>query len=80
LPFNTPCTGTGGSGGDGGAGGRGGHGGGAGGGPSIGIVEAAAASTTVNANTFDLGTAGAGGSSSGNPGATGDRMEYKKLT
>ena len=56
-----------GPGGLGGAGGAGGSGGGGGGGPSIGIVEAAAASSNVTdqnqaGNSFTLGAPGAGGS------------------
>lgn len=80
FPLNTPCTGWGGDGGNGGSGGRGGHGAGGGGGPSIGIVESAAAAGVLNGNTFNLGTAGGGGTSSKNPGLAGERTEYKKLS
>jgi hypothetical protein len=62
--------GCGGAGGAGGAGAPGGQGGSGGGGPSIGIVQDAASTTTLTSNTFTLGTAGAGGpgASIGRPG------------
>ncbi len=80
APFSYPCTGTAGSGGSGSYGGRGGHGGGGGGGPSIGVVEDAGATATLDANTVTLGTPGAGGSSSGHAGATGESVEHKKIS
>jgi len=63
--------GCGGWGGDGGDGGRGGHGGGGGGGPSFGILKNAGSTVTQSGNTFQIGPAGTGGSSQGNPGLTG---------
>lgn len=64
------ASGNGGRGGLGGNGGRGGHGGGGGGGPSIGI--ACNGSPVVRSGlTFSLGTAGAGGTSSGIAGVAG---------
>lgn len=72
--------GRGGNGGAGGPGGRGGHGGGGGGGPSIGIVEDAASSTQrAPSLQYTLGNGGAGGASQGNAGATGQRVERRKL-
>ncbi len=59
------------AGGLGGTGGSGGHGGGGGGGPTIGIVCTGGASVTRTGNSFNTGTAGAGGSSAGNAGASG---------
>ena len=63
--------GNGGSGGRGGTGGDGGHGGGGGGGPSIGIVKDAASTVTIGANTYQIGSPGAGGFSQGASGAGG---------
>lgn len=75
------CTGYGGDGGDGSYGGYGGYGGGGGGGPSIGILEDAAATGSVSANTYDLGGGGAGGArSGGNPGTPGESTEHKKIS
>ena len=79
-PLNTPCTGDGGNGGNGGTGGRGGHGGGGGGGPSIGIVEAATASSVLTNNGFTIGLGGIGGTSPGNAGLAGETAPHKKLT
>jgi hypothetical protein len=73
------CTGTGGTGGDGSTGGRGGHGGGGGGGPSIAVVEGPDASTSLSGNVITLGDGGAGGSSLGNDGPTGESADYKKI-
>jgi hypothetical protein len=56
----------GGRGGNGGAGGRGGHGGGGAGGPVIGVLIGGDSTPTLTSNTFNLGTAGNGGSSDGN--------------
>ena len=71
--------GAGGLGGKGGNGGRGGHGGGGGGGPSIGILEDAPSAVTIGSgNSYQIGTAGAGGSSPGNPGANGVSAQTRK--
>ncbi len=80
APFSYPCTGTAGKGGSGSNGGRGGHGGGGGGGPSIGVVEDAGATVTLDGNTFMLGTPGVGGASSGNAGVTGESVAHKKIS
>jgi hypothetical protein len=80
FPLNNPCTGVGGDGGKGGLGGRGGHGGGGGGGPSIGIVEAATASSVLTNNGFAIGLGGIGGTSPGNAGLAGETAPHKKLT
>lgn len=61
----------GGRGGDGGGGGRGGHGGGGAGGPSIGIVIGGGSTPSIPGNSFIIGSGGAGGTSSGNPGSAG---------
>ncbi|MBI4818126.1 MAG: choice-of-anchor D domain-containing protein [Deltaproteobacteria bacterium] len=59
-------------GGVGGAGGRGGHAGGGGGGPSLGVYRAGTSNPTIDAdNIITVTGGGAGGASSGNPGATG---------
>jgi K319-like protein len=79
CPLSYVCTalpGKGGSGGLGGSGGSGGSGGGGGGGPSIGVVEDATSTTNRADNTFILGTPGGGGAPGG---ATGLRVEYRKL-
>jgi hypothetical protein len=78
-------SGAGGRGGNGGWGGRAGHGAGGGGGPTVGIVEAATASSNLTpsslaGNTITLGTSGIGGTA-GFPilkGAVGLRIEYTK--
>ena len=70
--------GNGGMGGAGGQGGDGGHGGGGGGGPSIGIFEDAASVSTITGNTYQIGTAGEGGFSEGNPGAAGITATTRK--
>jgi len=80
FPLNNPCTGVGGDGGKGGLGGRGGHGGGGGGGPSIGIVEAATASSVLTNNGFTIRLGGIGGTSPGNAGLAGETAQYKKIT
>ncbi len=69
----------GGRGGNGGTATAGGTGGGGGGGPSVGIIEAAASSTTRSNNSFTLGAGGTGGSSSGETGADGHVADYVKL-
>jgi hypothetical protein len=79
-------SGAGGRGGNGGYGGRAGRGGGGGGGPTVGIVEAATASSNLTpsnlaGNTVTLGVAGSGGTSGGVAdlvGAAGLRAEYAK--
>jgi hypothetical protein len=71
--------GNGGAGGSGGAGGRGGHGGGGGGGPTIGIAYDAASTLTETGNSYALGTAGTGGVSPGNDGATGARQNVLRI-
>ncbi|RME25333.1 MAG: hypothetical protein D6806_08045 [Deltaproteobacteria bacterium] len=63
----------GGRGGNGGAGGRGGHGGGGAGGASIGILLGGNSNPTLNAGTYSLGPAGAGGFSQGFPGPDGQK-------
>ena len=68
----------GGLGGAGGRGGDGGHGGGGGGGPSIGIFEDAASQLTITGNTYQIGTAGEGGFSEGNPGVAGITAQTRK--
>jgi len=65
-------SGRGGSGSTGGAGGDGGHGGGGGGGPVVGIVCESGSTVVLDTTTvFDLGAAGAGGSSAGKDGVDG---------
>jgi hypothetical protein len=76
LGDNTSSAGRGGA---GGAGGNGGYGGGGGGGPSIGTLEDASSNFVRSGNQTTLFTAGAGGTSLGNPGAAGVIMEYRKL-
>jgi hypothetical protein len=78
--FPSICTGRGGRGGDGTTGGPGGHGGGGGGGPSIGIVQGPGSSVSHSGNTFNLGDAGAGGTSSGNGGPQGLRTEVHSIS
>ncbi len=69
--------GAGGDGGVGGAGGNGGDGGGGGGGPSIGIVADRVTGLVQVENTFHLGVAGTGGTSSSNAGQSGVEMALK---
>jgi hypothetical protein len=77
--FGCGVGGSGGPGGKGGNGGRGGHGGGGGGGPSIGILEDAASAVTIGGgNTYQIGTAGAGGFTQGNMGASGISTQTRK--
>jgi len=66
--------GSGAKGGKGGDGGRGGHGGGGAGGPSIAIASASGPGAQLLDVTFTLGSAGAGGASSGNAGPGGLRV------
>jgi hypothetical protein len=90
---NNAFGGSGGNGGKGGEGGGGGGAGGGGGGPSIGIVEDAGATATLSANTYDLGTPGAGGArgtgaavsggndgDNGTAGAAGEAADHKKIS
>ncbi|MCB9701498.1 MAG: hypothetical protein H6711_06385 [Myxococcales bacterium] len=69
----------GGRGGRGGDGGDGGSGGGGAGGPSIGVLIGGASSPKTVDLTFDLGPAGAGGSSPGNSGPAGAKAETQQL-
>jgi hypothetical protein len=66
-------SGAGGSGGTGGDGGRGGHGGGGAGGPSVGILVGGSSNPVLTGNSYNLGSAGLGGSSQGQSGARGTR-------
>lgn len=67
--------GVGGDGGLGGSGGAGGFGGGGGGGPSIGIATDGTSTVTVQESTVEIGTAGMGGPSEGDPGDAGLEAE-----
>ena len=67
--------GDGGKGGKGGSGGSGGHGGGGAGGPSVGIYVTSGTAPTVTTSSFQLGTAGKGGSSQGKPGEDGVKAD-----
>ncbi len=71
--------GAGGTGGAGGAGGRGGHGGGGGGGPTVGIAWDETSTLAQSGNSYTLGTAGIGGSSSGQNGAAGARQNTLQM-
>ena len=71
--------GAGGTGGAGRAGGRGGHGGGGGGGPTVGIAWDETSTLAQSGNSYTLGTAGIGGSSSGQNGSAGVRQNTLQM-
>lgn len=80
-PGQMVCTGeigAGGPGGAGGAGGTGGHGGGGAGGPSV-AVALSGTVATLQENQYTFAAGGMGGSSMGNPGATGISAETTEL-
>lgn len=70
-------SGAGGTGGAGGPGGTGGHGGGGGGGPSIGVFCSDTTVLTIRDSTITTSVGRAGGSSTGNPGQSGEFSQMK---